>query len=239
MARTKGKPGARRTPRRRRNSQMYMLAAGAGVIIAAVVVVIIVLSTRGGDNGGTVDLGAYNASGKTMGNTATAKVHVIEFADFQCPYCRQAAVSILPQLEKDYVNAGKVTLEYKHFLVVDRNSGDQESHLAAYAVECANDQDKFWDFYQIVFNNQKGENEGNFKTPKLEALASGLPGIDQARFNTCLESQQFKAVVDGDQKEGTARGVTGTPTFFVNDTKVAATYSDLKSAIDKALAQAQ
>lgn len=226
-------------PRRRTNSQLYMLAAAAGVVIAGVVIAIVVISTRGGGNGGTVDLGAYNASGKTLGDPKTAKVHVIEFADFQCPYCKQAAVNILPQLEKNYVNTGQVTLEYKHYLVVDRNASGKESHLAAYAVECANDQNKFWDYYQILFNNQKGENEGDFTVPKLEALAGGLSGIDQERFNTCLESQQFKAVVDGDQKEGDARNITGTPTFFVNDTKVQSTYSALKSAIDQALAQAQ
>ncbi len=237
MARSKGKAGAKRAPRRRRNSQMYILAAGAGVVIAAVVVVIIVLSNRGGGNSGTVDLGSYNASGKTLGSTKAA-VRVVEYADFQCPYCKQAAINILPQLEKDYVNSGQVSIEFKNYPIVDRNSGDKESHLAAYAAECANDQNKFWDYYQILYNNQKNENAGDFTVPRLEAMAGGLTGIDQARFNTCLESQQFKSVVDGDVKEGNAKNVQGTPTFFVNDTEVQATYSALKSAIDKALAQA-
>jgi len=238
MAKTKGKVIPRR-PRRRRNPWLVLAAAGAGVVVAGVIIAVMIISQGGGDGGDKAppDI-TVNAVGRTLGN-ASAPVTIIEYADFQCPWCKRAAANIMPQIERDFIEPGKASLEFRHYPIVDRNGPGKESHWAAYAAECANEQGKFWEYYQTLFANQKGENEGDFTKPKLEGFAKDL-GLNEEQFNSCLESEKYSDVVAQMQKEGEAQGVTGTPTFFINGVKLqAADYSSFKRAIEQALRNAE
>lgn len=239
MAKTKGKVAPRR-PRRRRSPWVMLAAAGVGVVLAGAIIAVMLITQGGGSAGGDKappDI-SVNAVGRTLGN-ASAPVTIIEYADFQCPYCKRAAANIEPQIERDFIEPGKASLEFRHFPIVDRNDPGRESHLAAYAAECANEQGKFWEYYQVLFANQKAENAGDFTKPKLEGFAKDL-GLNEEQFNSCLESEKYSQVVEQMKKEGEAQGVTGTPTFFINGVKLqAADYSSFKRAIEQALRNAQ
>ena len=115
-----------------------------------------------------------------------------------------------PEIIKQYVETGQANIVYKHSAFLG-----QESVWAAQAAECAADQGRFWDFHDILFERQDGENPGAFNQDKLIAMANELK-FDMAKFEQCLNNNETLARVQADTQEGSAAGVTGTPTFFIN-----------------------
>lgn len=162
-----------------------------------------------------------------------AKVTVIEFADFQCPFCGKWFTESATNLIKDYVDTGKVKFAYRHFAFL----GD-ESNWAAEASNCANDQGKFWEYHDYLFKNQQGENQGAFSKDKLKGFAANL-GLNTSTFNSCLDSGKYTKDVADDTAAGQTAGVTGTPTIFVNGQAMvgAQPYTALKTLIDQELSK--
>lgn len=115
-----------------------------------------------------------------------------------------------PEIIKQYVETGQANIVYKHSAFLG-----QESVWAAQAAECAADQGRFWDFHDILFERQDGENQGAFNQDKLIAMANELK-FDMAKFEQCMNNNETLARVQADTQEGSAAGVTGTPTFFIN-----------------------
>ena len=140
---------------------------------------------------------------------ADAPVTIVEFADFQCPYCGQFAKQTLPALLKD-IDAGRVALVYQHAAIL----GD-ESTWAAEAAECAADQGQFWAYHDLLFAKQAGENQGAFAKDKLIGFAQDLK-LDMTKFEPCLNQDQTADRVKADTQTGQSAGVRGTPTFFIN-----------------------
>lgn len=152
-------------------------------------------------------------TGTTLGDPK-APITVEEYADFQCPVCGQFARQALPQIESKYINSGKVRLVFHHFQFIG-----EESIKAGEAAECAGEQGKFWEYYDTLFANQGGENAGAYSNPNLINFADQLK-LDTAAFTTCLNSDKYRAQIQRDTNDGQARGVTGTPTLFINNQKV-------------------
>jgi len=111
---------------------------------------------------------------------------------------------------QSYVDSGKVNLVYKHSAFLG-----QESVWAAQAAECAADQGKFWEYHDLLFDKQNGENVGTFTKDKLIGYAKDL-GLDSTKFDPCLQNDVTLQRVISDTQEGRNVGVTGTPTFFIN-----------------------
>lgn len=114
----------------------------------------------------------------------------------------------------------------------------EESSLAAEASECANEQDRFWDYYDKLFEEQAGENVGAFSGENLKRFAADLE-LDTERFNQCLDSGQYREKVRQETAQGKQEGVRGTPTLFVNGRLIenGADYRVLKAAVELALNQ--
>ncbi len=175
-----------------------------------------------------VSVGSLPALGKE-----NAKVTVIEFADFQCPFCEKWFTESGANLIKDYVDTGKVKFYFRHFAFL----GD-ESKWSAEASNCANDQGKFWEFHDYLFKNQQGENQGAFTKDKLKGFAATL-GLNTSSFNSCLDSGKYTKAVTDDTTAGQTAGVSGTPTIFVNGQALvgAQPYTTLKTLIDQELSK--
>jgi protein-disulfide isomerase len=133
-----------------------------------------------------------------------AKVTIVEFSDFECPYCGKA-YDVLKQVLATYGN--KIELVYKHFPL----SFHPNAQKASEASECAKDQNKFWEYHDKLFENQRA-----LDVNSLKRYASEL-GLNIEKFNACLDSGEKAPIVQEDFNEGKNRGVTGTPTFFIND----------------------
>jgi protein-disulfide isomerase len=134
-----------------------------------------------------------------------AKVTIVEFSDFQCPFCSRA-IGTVDQVMEQY--AGKVRLVFRQFPLDFHDKAPK----AAQAALCANEQGKFWEMHDAMFKNQ-----GKLDPEDLKATALGL-GVDATKFNECLDSNRMKKAVDDDTEAGKKVGVNGTPAFFINGT---------------------
>jgi protein-disulfide isomerase len=134
-----------------------------------------------------------------------AKVTIVEFSDFQCPFCSKGSV-ILAELEKKYGN--KIKIAFKHYPLPFHS----QARLAAEASMCANEQNVkyFWKMHDAMFADQTKLDKDNLITTAKKA------GVKEADFKTCLDSGKFKARIDSDVAEGGKIGIKSTPTFFIN-----------------------
>jgi len=165
-----------------------------------------------------------------MGNP-NAPVHIIEYGDFQCPYCLKFWSQTEPQLIEEYINADKVYFEYRSYAILG-----PESVWAAEGAYCAGDQSKFWEYHDTLFTNWTGENVGDFTKDKLITYAKALD-LNMEEFEKCLSEEKHKGTVEQDAAEAEASGVHATPTFFINGVKVEGSqpFSILKDLIEQAL----
>ena len=165
---------------------------------------------------------------------SNAKVTIVEFADFRCPFCEQFFTQTESQIIKDYVDTGKAKLAFRQYAFLG-----PASTFAANAAECANDQGKFWEFHDYLYKNQPAETDTSmYNTDTLTQAATSL-GMDGNTFRSCLDGKKDDSKASADLADGQKAGVNGTPTFFVNGTSLvgAEPYSAFKTIIDQELAK--
>ncbi|MEV6692145.1 thioredoxin domain-containing protein [Micromonospora sp. NPDC051196] len=160
-----------------------------------------------------------------------APIVVIEYADFQCPFCGKHARETAPRLIREYVDQGLVRIEWRDLPYL----GD-ESRAAAAAARAAAAQGKFWEFHDALYAKQRRVNSGALNDAALRDIASQL-GLDLARFDADRASAVTREAIDQDRREAASMGLTGTPAFIVGDTPIigAQPYEAFKQAIDKQL----
>ncbi len=165
-----------------------------------------------------------------------AKVTVVEFSDFQCPFCKSLFDDSLSQLKKDYIDTGKIAFYYRHFPLTAIHPNAQK---AAEAAECANEQGSFWQYHDQLFTNQADWESlsSALAVDKFAEIATSI-GLNGASLKSCVDSDKYAAKVEEDVNDGSAAGLSGTPTTFVNGYSIvgAVPYSQIKAKIDEELA---
>jgi len=176
--------------------------------------------------GGVADI--QIGDNENIRGAANAKVTIVEYSDFECPFCNRVTPTI-KQILDEY--GDDVRVVYRHFPL---NSIHPYAQKSAEASECAADQGKFWEFHDLIFADQAGLKGGD---DQLKAWAAEL-GLNAGDFASCLDSGEKKGRVDSDQAGGAALGVTGTPGFFINGVNLsgAQPFSAFKTLIDQELA---
>jgi protein-disulfide isomerase len=150
-----------------------------------------------------------NEGGSPVLGSLDAPVTVIDFSDFQCPRCARYVKSTEPEIKKEYVDTGKVALIFKHFPRLG-----EDSFSAALASECANEQGKFWEYHDVLFQNQQGENSGWASKEKLKEFVSQI-GLDRQQFDSCLDSEKYKSTIDRDLALVEELDLQTTPSFLI------------------------
>jgi len=165
------------------------------------------------------------ADAKTTFGAGDAKVQIVEFSDFQCQFCARAADAVSSIKEK---YGDKVHFVFRQFPL----RFHKDAHLAAQAALAANEQGKFWEYHDLLFDNQ-----GKLKRENLEEYAKQLK-LNMADFKKALDKETFKEQVDAELAMGTAVAVSGTPTIFINGKRVQNPLNadSLAKEIDAALA---
>lgn len=175
-------------------------------------------------------------SDAAMIGSASATVTIVEFSDFQCPFCRQFYLDTYKKLKADYIDTGKVKLYFKHFPLDQIHPA---AKISAEGAECARDQGKFWEYHDKIFDEQAKLGQGTvaYTPTDLKAWASEVQGLNANKFNECLDSGVKTALVEAQQQQGFEGGVSGTPTFWVNGVELvgAQPYSAFKQVIDQQL----
>ena len=140
------------------------------------------------------------------GGKANAKIQIVEFSDFQCPFCSRVTQPLY-DVAKHY--GDEAVVAFKHFPL----NFHKEAMPAAIAAECANDQGKFWEYHDVLFQNQK-----QLASAKWYDFAKQV-GLDEKKFKDCFDNQKTKDRVEADMAEARKAGVRGTPTLFINGRK--------------------
>lgn len=248
MASKQGKrPTQSTTSRRQSRSLMYareqqrrrrmMAIIGGSVVLALVVVGILVLVNRDSSSdlpeiaAVTVPDASIPRDGMTLGSP-DAPIKLVEYGDYQCPFCAQFNENGMPSLLADYIATGQVQMTFVPFSFL----GD-ESIRAAEAAACAADQGLFWEMHEGIYGNHAGENEGAYSRDRLRIIA-GNAGLDLDAFDKCMDEGKKSLVQEFNQQTQQA-GVTSTPTFSINggENFSYGNWGNLKARIDEALGQ--
>jgi len=146
-----------------------------------------------------------------------APVTIVEYSDFQCPFCSRFFTQTLPLLEKNYIDTGKVKLVYKDLPLDNLHPNARPAHIAS---ECADEQGRFWEYHDILFEKQSQWQSlpSSDLQSALSQYASDL-GLQAASFESCMQSQDIADEVNQDSLEAARFGATGTPTFFIGNEK--------------------
>ena len=142
---------------------------------------------------------------------SSAPITLVEFTDFQCPFCGRHYTQTYAQIKKNYVDTGKVKYELRNFPLT---SIHPNAMIGAEAATCAEKQGKFWEMHDQLFGNQQTWSTEKDPTATLEGYAKQL-GLNTADFNKCLTGHETDAEIQKDMTDGNSAGITGTPGFWV------------------------
>jgi len=213
---------AARTARRRRFTRLGAVLGAAAVVV---VILVAVSSSGGGSTASTSSSASSSAvagtqasrsllngipqKGLTLGN-ANAPVRVLEFADLQCPFCRDYSLGVMPGLVQKYVRTGKVRMEFHALAFIG-----PDSVRAARVAEAAGRQNKLWNVADLAYHNQGAENSGWATDGKLRSIAAAVPGLDVNQVFAARDSAAVTAQLKAASDLATRSGVNETPTFLV------------------------
>lgn len=138
-----------------------------------------------------------------------ATVTLIEFTDYQCPFCSRHIEQTMPEIKKNYIDTGKIKYVVRDFPL----SFHSNAHKAAEATECAGEQNKFWEMHDKLFEEQGSWSNLSDASSKFKEYAKSL-GLN-ASFETCLDNGDMAGEVDADLAAGSAAGINGTPGFWI------------------------
>src|SRR3989338_1136042 len=216
------------------------------ITTVALIVILAVVAFRGNSGNGATG-GTVFPTGAAVGDDPTpsvadmealldddavrgdkdAPVTIVEWSDFECPFCARFFEQTLPSIEEEYIKTGKVKLIYRDFPL----SFHTQAQKAAEAAECAGEQGKYWEMHDLLFEEGVQGGVAGFKQ-----YAKQL-GLNTAKFNTCLDSGAMASEVQKDMADGAAVGIQGTPGFIVNGKLVsgAQPFAVFKQVIDAEL----
>jgi protein-disulfide isomerase len=207
---------------RKRRVQYLSLAAFAAV---AVIVALIVISQSAGNNSSSppanvagaqqvdAQLNGLSQSGATLGKSS-APVTIIEYGDPQCSSCKAFSETVAPQLISSEVQPGKAKYEFRPFLIIG-----PDSKPAMRAALAAGDQGRFWNYLQLFYLNQGGENSGYVTDDFLTSIAKGAGVPEIAKWNTDRNDSKWDAVIQQGSSQANSFGFTGTPSIVVEGPK--------------------
>lgn len=192
-------------------------------------------ASPGGDQiGGPVEV---SADDDPFLGPQKAKVTIIEFTDYQCPFCRRFWRETLEQIKQEYINSGKsVKFVLRDFPLSSIHPMAQKYSEAA---ECAEDQRKYWEMHDKIFQEQDKLGQGTISSYGISDIKkwAGDLGLNSFEFNQCLDSDKYASEVKKDFDDGSRAGVNGTPTFFINARVLVGSqpFENFKTIIDQEL----
>ncbi len=166
-----------------------------------------------------------------------APVTIIEFSDYQCPFCRSFWDETLPLIIGEYVSVGKVKFVYRDFPL----SSHPLALPFAEAAECSADQDKYWEMHDVIFEEQGKLANGTLDSIDVTDFSDWAEDLemDVDEFETCMADHKYLEEIQKDFDDGAAAGVNGTPSFFINGEMItgALPFEVFKTVIEEKLAE--
>lgn len=150
------------------------------------------------------------SKGSPVLGSPSAPVTIIEFGDYQCPFCQRWNQNTKPLIEENYINTGKAKLIFVDFPIIGQDS--ITAHAGSY---CADEQGLYWEYHDFLYENQGHENDGWASAQNLKSLVSDLDGLDEEEFAQCLDSGKYENRVMENRNISSKSGATSTPSFII------------------------
>lgn len=219
---------------------MVLVSAGALIAGAALVVLALPKGPAAGDELFIPPM-RYDpelVAGDVVGSP-DAPVVIELYSDFQCPACQMFVTGRLPRLVSEYVVSGTVRIEAQDIDILGRGTPNESLELAAGA-RCAAEQDRYWQYHDIVFWNQGRENRGDHDAAFIGRVADAAD-VDRAAFDLCLARPDVRSAIEAQTAGALQAGVNSTPTLMINGQAMVGVpeYEQLASVIDQAAAAAR
>jgi protein-disulfide isomerase len=182
-------------------------------IIIGVIVVIagaVLISTNYNSESQSNKLSIDTTKGSPVLGESSAPITIIEFGDYQCPFCQKWNQNTKPLIDRDYISTGKVKLIYVDFPIVGPDSIN--AHAGSY---CADEQGLYWQYHDFLYKNQGHENSGWVSMNNLKNIVSGMEGIDVNLFSNCIDSGKYNDRVKENKNIAVKNGAKSTPSFIV------------------------
>jgi protein-disulfide isomerase len=154
-----------------------------------------------GFNPQTISIGTSPVKGET-----NATLTMVEYSDYQCPFCARNYTDVMPILQEEYIDTGKLKFVMREYPLSNLHKNATNASIAA---QCAGNQGKYWEMHNLLFENQKALGVDNLKS------FAGTIGLDTATFNECLDGKKTVKQVRNDMASGAKLGMRGTPGFFI------------------------
>jgi len=246
MAHSKNKPKlskrqALREERKRREQRkrLFTILAiiGAAIIIIGLVLIPTIQTSRApvGEFVQITPAVIPLAEGTAIGDP-DSPIKVEVFEDFKCKACKSYSEVFEPQVIENHASKGEIYYVIYNYPFLDDQNPVKDSDRAAYASECAAEQNRFWDYHKLIYANLNFV-PNEFSEKRLTAFAESL-GLDMEAFSSCMDSTDVKTIINNNLARGSQMGVTGTPSVFVNGTDIkpgmVPTYEDIQAAIEQA-----
>lgn len=227
----------------------FKLGTPGAIIVGAIIVAATIIYIN--YNGANIkDSGTKNPGAQAQGQVADvtidddavlgdmdAPVTIIEFSDYQCPFCRSFWDETLPSIIGEYVSVGKVRFVYRDFPL----SSHPLALPFAEAAECSRDQDKYWEMHDMIFEQQGKLAAGTVNSIEIADLSAWAEDLEMnvGEFERCMEEDKYLEEIRKDFDDGVAAGVSGTPSFFINGEMLrgAVPFEAFKTVIEKKLAE--
>ena len=155
---------------------------------------------------GTVEV---SIAGRPSQGAHDAPVTMVEFSDYQCPFCKRYFSTVFPAIKKEYIDTGKLKYVFRDFPIPSLHPEAQKAHEVAH---CAGEQDRYWEMHHILFQNAKDLSVDALRRYAREAE------LDGDKFNECLEAGRYASRVQEEMADGRKVGVSGTPSFVIGPT---------------------
>ena len=184
-------------------------------IIAAIIIGIVSYGIVSPDSfvvGNSLDkhLSLDPQNGSPILGSPSAPVTIVEFGDYQCPFCQKWNLQTKPAVVKNLLETGKANLIYVDLAIIGPDS--IKAHAGSY---CADEQGLYWKYHDYLYANQGHENDGWANSQNLKSLVAGIDGMDTNSFAQCLDSEKYEQLVKDNKKIATDAGARSTPSFVI------------------------
>lgn len=159
--------------------------------------------------GESIKLSIFSDNASPYLGDANAPITIVEFGDYQCFYCNKFFHDTEDQIYENYIKTGKAKLIFKDFTIIG-----PDSIVAAHAAHCADEQGKFWEYHDTLYNNWNGENNGWASAENQNKFAQDL-GLDMTAFSECMSSEKYTQKIQASTNDAQTLGLSGTPGFFI------------------------
>lgn len=233
-----GKKSQKKRPSESSKPKIIIISVIAAIVIAGIGVASMDPESIKADKVKPTKLSLDTRSGSPVLGDSSSPITIVEFGDYQCPFCKRWNEATKPTIEKNLIETGQASLVYVDLPIVGPDS--VTIHAGSY---CAADQGLYWKYHDFAYASQGHENDGWANSDNVKAMASQIDGMNAESFNECLDSKKYEQRVKDNKKVATDAGARSTPSFIIispdgtaEPITGAQPYGAFKAVIDKMLA---